>query len=340
MDRLQQLRVFTRIVERGNLSRAARDLDSTQPTVSKALSALEKELKTQLVLRSTRQVTLTDSGRRFYEKARGLLEAWDEASAELAEGDEPRGVLRVHGPAVLGELYLGPIAVEFQRRHPEVRCELTFLDSFVNLVGEGADCTVRLGAVTDPTLHRRKLGSMRRLLVAAPNYLARRGVPKKVSELVTHDGVRFSGLPTGNALTLSGQTVEMGSVFVANNAIVLREALVAGLGIGLVTQWLVDDALQAGTLVEVLPRTPPSAIEVNVLFPTSRFIPRRVRAFVDALEEGLARAPGMERVAQGPRRRAEMRPPSSFTSKHSTFAPSGKNALPVRTSKDHAWSGQ
>jgi DNA-binding transcriptional LysR family regulator len=295
MDRLQQLRFFTRVVERGNLSRAARDLDSTQPTVSKALTALEKSLRTQLVLRSTRQVTLTDAGRRFYERARGLLEAWDEASGELSEGDVPRGVLRVHGPVVLGERYVGPIAVEFQRRFPEVRCELTFLDSFVSLVGEGADLTVRLGSVNDPTLHRRKLGSMRRLLVAAPHYLARRGVPRRPVDLRAHDSVRFSGLPT-SALELGTESVEIGTAFLANNAVVLRQALVGGLGIGLVTQWLVDDDLREGTLVEVLPKTPPRPLEVNVLFPTSRFIPRRVRAFVDALEAGLATAPGMEPV--------------------------------------------
>ena len=293
MDRLQQLRVFSRVVERGNLSRAAKDLGTTQPTVSKALAALESSLKTQLLLRSTRKLTVTDAGRRFYGRCRELLETWDEASSELSEDDVPRGLLKVHGPVVLGEMYVGPIAVEFQRKHPEVRCELTFLDGFVDLVAEGADLALRLGAVSDPTLFRRKLGTMRRMLVASPAYLKERGTPKQPQDLKGHHWVRFSGLPGGNSVTLGEQSVEIVPTFLANNAVVLRDAAIGGLGICLVTQWLVDDALESGKLVEVLRRHPPTPLEVSVVFPTPRFIPRRVRAFVVALERGLRKAPGM-----------------------------------------------
>lgn len=293
MDRLQQIRVFTKVVERGSLSRAARDLGVTQPTVSKALAALENELKQRLLLRSTRRVTVTDSGRRYYDRCREVIETLDEAEAELADDETPRGTLRVHGPVVLGEMFIGPAAVQFQRRHPNVRCELTFLDSYVDLVAEGADLAIRLGHVTDPSIVRRRVGAMKRVLVASPEYLAKNGTPKEPADLAKHAAVRFSGLPSGNSLSIGGTTIEMTPGFLSNNAVTLRDGLLGGLGIGLVTEWLVHEDLKKKALVEVLPETPPAGIEVNVVFPTARFVPRRARMFVEFFMKTLKRTPGM-----------------------------------------------
>lgn len=296
MDRLQQLRVFSRVVERGSLSKAATDLQTTQPTVSKALSELEKSLSTQLLLRSTRRLTITDAGRKFYARCRTLIETWDEATTELHESAGPRGVLRVHGPVVLGEMYVGPIAVEFQRRNPQVRFELTFLDGFVDLVAERADLALRLGTITDPSIVRRRLGTMRRLLVASPEYLRARGVPKKPQELSSHDWVRFSGIAGGDSQQVGKELVAFNPTFLANNAVVLKDALLRGLGVGLVTEWLVSRELKNGKLIEVLPRHPVTSLDVSVVFPSPRFVPERVRAFVEALEAELMRAPGMKGV--------------------------------------------
>jgi len=293
MDRLQQLRVFSRVVERGSLSRAAQDLETTQPTVSKVLAELERSLKTQLLMRSTRKLTVTDAGRKFYARCRTMLETWDEASTELGEFAGPRGVLKVHGPVVLGELYVGPIAVEFQRKHPGVRFELTFLDGFVDLVAEGADLALRLGTITDPSVVRRKLGTMRRLLTASPDYLAARGHPKKPQDLAGHDWVRFSGIAGGDSQQVGKEVVRFTPTFLANNAVVLKDALLKDLGVGLVTEWLVAKELKAGKLIEVLPKHPVTSLDVSVVFPSPRFVPERVRLFVDALERGLAKAPGM-----------------------------------------------
>jgi len=297
VDRLGQLRVFAKVVERGSLSRAARDLAVTQPTVSKALSALEASLSTRLLLRSTRRVTVTDAGRRYYLRCREVVERLEEADAELADDREPRGTLRLHGPTVLGEMFLAPIAVAFQRRYPQVRCDLTCLDSFVDLVAEGADLAIRLGQVSDPSLVRRRLGTMERLLVAAPRYLKARGAPRTPAALAEHANVRFSGLPWGNSLTLTSPrgpvSVELQPGFVSNNAVALRHALVGGLGVGLVTRWLVDQELKRGQLVRVLPQSPPPPLEVNAVFPSARFIPTRARLYVEFLIESLRGKPGM-----------------------------------------------
>ncbi|MFZ5445536.1 MAG: LysR family transcriptional regulator [Myxococcota bacterium] len=287
MDRLQQLRVFSRVVERGNLSRAAKDLQTTQPTVSKAISELERSLRAQLLLRSTRQVTLTDAGRRFYARCRTMLETWDEATSELAEASELRGTIRLHGPVVLGELYLGPIAVEFQRRHPQVRFELTLFDGFVDLIAERADLAVRLGTISDPSIVRRRFGTMKRLLVATPAYVASKGGAQRPQDLRAWNWVRFSGLAGGDSQQVGRQTVAFTPTFIANNAVVLKDALLRGLGVGLVTEWLVRRELESGRLVEVLPKHPVTDLETSVVFPTSRFVPARVRAFVEALESGL-----------------------------------------------------
>lgn len=306
MDRLEQLRVFSKVVERGGLSRAARDLGISQPTVSKALRALEARLGTQLLLRSTRRVTVTDAGRRYYLRCRELLEGLAEAEADLGEQGALRGRLRLHGPTVLGEMYLAPIAVAFQRKHPEVVLDLTCLDSFVDLVAEGADLAIRLGELSDPSIVQRRLGTMERLLVAAPSYLRRRGTPERPVDLAGHSAIRFAGLPWGDAVSLrTGRgetTVQLQPGFVSNNAVALRHALLGGLGIGLVTRWLVDDALRRGQLVPVLPATPPPELTVSAVFPSSRFIPRRAHAFLDFLIESLRGAPGIAlRPAQGRR---------------------------------------
>lgn len=287
MDQLEQIRVFRKVVERGNLSRAAEDLGVSQPTVSKALRKLETRLQTQLLLRSTRKLSPTEAGQRYYAHCRSMLEALDETEAQLSDQRLPRGTLKLHGPVVLGELFLGPIAVDFQRKYPQVKCDLVFLDSFVDLVAEGADLAIRLGEISDPSIVRRRLGAMPRLFVASPRYLKANGTPKTARDLEQHVSVRFSGLASGDRVTAGDTTVEMTPAFLANNAIVLRTALLGGLGIGMVTRWLVESELEAGTLVEVLPHQPPPSIDVSAVFPSGRFIPLRSRMFVDFMLHAL-----------------------------------------------------
>lgn len=297
MDQLQRLKLFTKVVERGSLSKAAKDVGVGQPAVSKAISAMEEALGVRLLLRSTRTLTLTDAGRQYYERCRQALAVLDEAHAEVTEGDVPRGTLKLHGPVVLGELFLGPACVAFQRQFPQVNCDLTLLDGFVDLVAEGADLSIRLGTITDASVVRRRLGSMERLLVAAPGYLKKHGVPKQPQALADHRCVRFSGLPTGNALTLSTSdgpvTVEVPPSFLSNNAVTLKQALVGELGIGLVTRWLVEEELKRKKLVVVLPNAPPSSLEVSAVVPTAKYTPTRVREFLRVLMKTFTKVPGM-----------------------------------------------
>lgn len=297
MDQLQRLRLFTKVVERGSLSKAARDVGVGQPAVSKAMAAMEEALGVRLLLRSTRTLTLTDAGRRYYERCRQALAVLEEAEAEVAEGDVPRGTLKLHGPVVLGETFLGPASVAFQQAFPQVRCELTLLDRFVDLVAEGAELSIRLGTISDPSVVRQRLGAMERLVVAAPGYLKRHGVPRRAEELTGHRAVRFTGLPQGDALTLypgaGPVTVELTPSYLSNNAVTLRQALVGELGVGLVTRWLVEEELKRRKLVVVLPGAPPAPLEVSAVVPSAKYTPTRVREFLKLLKRRFATVPGM-----------------------------------------------
>lgn len=297
MDQLQQLRTFVRVAERGSLSQAARELGVTQPTVSKQLAALESRLSTRLLQRTTRRVSLTDAGRRYYDRCRAVLAELDEAASELGPSHGLRGALRVHAPTTFGELFLAKLAVQFQARHPELKLDLVLNDRYVNLIEEGADVALRMGRGSEPGRVVRRLGSLPRVLVASPAYLASAGTPGNVAELVAHRGVRFSGAPSGDTLELQGPdgpiSARLPSAFTSNNALVLREALLAGAGIGQVPRWLVHEPLAAGALVEVLQPLSVAAVEFNAVFPSGRFVPERARRFVDHVTRGLGGVPGI-----------------------------------------------
>jgi DNA-binding transcriptional LysR family regulator len=293
MDRLARLRLFVQVGTRGSLSGAGRALGIGQSAASKALAALEREVGARLVLRSTRRLSLTEAGQRFLDQARTALQLIDEAMMEAADEREPKGTLRLHGPAVFGERYLGPWAIAFQRRHSQVRCSLTFLDGYVDPIAEGADLSVRMGPVDDPSVVRRRIATMERLLVASPTYLRRRGMPTTPASLRSHDGVRFTGLRQGDQLVLGGLSTELPHVFLANNAVVLEQALLAGLGIGLVARWLVHEAVVRGALVPVLPEFQAPLAEINVVLPGGRLMPARTRAFITVLERNLPHVPGV-----------------------------------------------
>lgn len=298
MDQLQLLQTFVRVAERGSLSQAARELGVTQPAVSKQIAALEARVAARLLQRTTRKVALTDAGRRYYERCRAVLGELDEAAAELRPGRELRGPLRVHAPTTFGELFLGRLALQFQQSHPEVVIDLVLNDRYVNLVEEGADVAIRMGRGHEPGRVVKRLGLLARVLVASPAYLRRHGAPKTAADLARHRGVRFSGAPGGDVVELRGPrgpvSARIPSAFTSNNALVLRQALLAGAGIGQVPRWLVHEPLRHRALSVVLPELSVPPTELNAVYPSGRFVPERARRFVEHVAEGLRRAPGIQ----------------------------------------------
>lgn len=290
-DRLAAMEMFVRIVETGSLSAAAREFDTTQPTVSRQLRALERRLQTQLLQRSTRHSALTGTGRLYYEDCRRILAEVRaiEANAGGREA-EPRGLLKVNTSVALGEDYIAPATYQFMAHHPELIVNLTLNERFVDLVEEGIDVAVRFGPLRRDSLIARRLASTRRLTVASPRYLRKRGTPKKPSDLSAHSCVLFNYEPADEWTYrgAEGETrVKVSARFCSNNGHAIRGALVAGIGIGWLPEALIHHELQEGQLKLVLPDYQMPTIDVHAVYVAARHIPAKVRLYIAHLESAL-----------------------------------------------------
>ncbi len=298
MDKLNAMQTFVRVAELGSLSAAARDLGLTQPAVSQQIAGLEQQLRAQLLFRSTRAVTLTDAGAGYYRQIKPILAAVGEAE-EVLHGQNLRlqGALRIHAPTGFGQQHLTPLAISFQQQHPELNIELLLDDRRADVIGEGIDVAIRFGELSSPGTVARRLGELQRILVASPAYLAAQGEPQTLAELATHPHIRYSGLSDADTLTLIGphgpEMVELRPVFRANNTFSLLAAIESGLGIGGAQRPLIGQQLASGILVPILPawRYPPMAL--HAVYPTARFIPGKVRAWVEYLLTALGSIEGM-----------------------------------------------
>lgn len=298
MDRFLEMRTFVRVAEAGSLSAAGRDLDITQPAVTQQIAGLERRLGVRLLHRTTRRLTLTEAGERYLEQVRSILAAVAEAEDSLVGSAAAlTGLVRIQAPTGFGQMHLTPSVLAFQARHPDLTVELLLDDRIVDVVAEGVDMAIRFGALRSPGMIARRLGSLRRFLVASPDYLAAHGAPRSPDELARHPFVRFSWTPDGEILSLIGPSgpvvVPVRSRFLANNTFALIEAMRAGVGIGGVQEPLVHHLVARGELVRVLPEHAYPPLDIHVIYPSRRFIPRKVRALVDHLADALAGIPGI-----------------------------------------------
>jgi len=301
MDRFAAMKTFVRVVERGSLSGAARELGLTQPAVSQQVAALERHLNVQLIHRSTRRLSLTEAGETFYQHARHILQSVDEAEERTTSvRTHLRGTLRLHGPVGFGQMHLAPAVIEFQRLHPDLVTELVLDDRISDVIAEGVDVAIRLGELRSSGLVARKLATFERILVASPAYLAEHGEPQTPDALTRHRQVRFVWSPQGEAIPLIGPngplTVPVRSAFLANNAFVLNAALCAGLGIGGAQVPLVKPFLDDGRLVRVLPAYAYAPMDIHAVYAASRFVPRKVRAFLEHLVASMKDIAGLRAV--------------------------------------------
>jgi DNA-binding transcriptional LysR family regulator len=285
MDTLRAMRVFIRTVELGSLSSAARELQTTQPTVSKLLAQLEQQLGARLLERSTRGLTPTEQGQRFYRDAKSLLEQFDAAVGGLqGMTGQASGFLRINAPVALGQYRINAMVQRFLAEHPGIEIELILSDRFADLVEEGIDIAFRLGGALPPDAIGRHLATVPRFLVASPAYLARRGAPLAPADLAAHDVVRFAWTP-GATLDLYRHEVQarvnVSGRFRVNNAMAIREALSLGSGIGVCPEWLIHDLLDSGELVRVLEGWSAGRQDLYLLSPSRRHQPLRTRMFID-----------------------------------------------------------
>jgi DNA-binding transcriptional LysR family regulator len=301
MDRLDLLAAFVRTVETGSLTAAARTLRTTQPTISKRLTALEGNVGARLIQRNTQGVRPTEEGQRYYNVARRVLAELEQAEASLQSLRKGlRGKLRLNMPVGLGEMHLTRVAIEFQRLHPELELDLTMTDRVVDLVEDGVDVAIRGGGVTDPSVIARPLGFTAYVLSATPAYLKKHGMPRRPEELNRHNYVRYGGGGESESLlTPDGpMTVRVSSNIELNNSLALRVAILEGTGVGRCTRWLIDAELKSGALVEVLPGVAPPPVPFHAVYLPSKFLPDKVRAFVDFTAAQMRRLPGWVASAQ------------------------------------------
>jgi len=287
------MHAYVRLVERGSFTAVAQELRVRQSTVSKWIAALEEELGAQLVERTTRALRVTEPGELFYERAKAILGAYEDATAELVASEPAiRGRLRVSLPVVFGRLFVVPELPALLRRHPSLEVELVFSDRYVSLAREGIDVALRVGTPEPSSLRARTLGATGRRLVASPGYVKRRGSPRRPADLGEHECLLHSGLTTGDVWRFRrGQRSHRAKVegrFAANHSDALRAMARAGLGVALLATWLVDADLRRGRLVELLPGYDAPTAPVQALMPPTRFVHPRVRAFVDHLAATLA----------------------------------------------------
>lgn len=289
MDELTGIRAFLRVVDQGSFAAAARSLGLTRSVINKRVNALESDLGVALLARSTRNVSPTDAGLAFYERARAVVAELDDAMDMAAQTtSRPTGTLRVNAPMSYGQRCVAPVVARFMAAQPGVRVELALTDRQVDPLEEGFDLTIRVGKPESLTsLTSIELGRMPRRMVASPRYLAAAGTPVQPSELREHRCLHYGYQQSGSAwrLTTSGgeQSVAINCVLWSNNGDVLAEAAVLGAGLALLPDFLTESARQAGTLVEVMAAHAPSALSVTALHARHRHVSGAVRAFLAEL---------------------------------------------------------
>jgi len=296
MDTLEAMSVFVRVVERGSFSAVARELGTTQPTISKQISALEQRLGGRLIARSTRQLSLTDEGQRYYQQCRDILAAIDNAEHSFQTGREAvAGPLRVASSVSFGRLQLAPRLRGFLQVHPQVSVDLQLSDQNVDLLSEGVDVAIRIGELKDSNLIARQIGLTRRLTVASPAYLARHPGPQTPEELAQHNCLLFTLLKQFDTWSFDDgrYSVQVRGNVHSNNSEAIREMVLSGLGISLSPSWLYREDIDAGQVVQILPNYTPSSLPIYAVFPANRRQSARVRAFVDFLAEAFAQDPDL-----------------------------------------------
>lgn len=290
------LRAFVQVVENGGISTAAQRLGMAKSALSERLAKLEEGLHTKLLHRSPRGVTLTDAGKRFYERACDVLSRLQQAVDEVS-GDDTESInasLRITAPMTFGTQYLGPLLFAFMRQHPRLELTLDLDDHYVDLLTGGFDLGVRIGRLHDSSLMARAVAPSRRVLCCSPGYAARRGVPETIGDVTAHDCICYGNASVAPYWEFEApsaaepeQVVVRGRIHL-NNGESMRDAAIAGLGLAALPRFIAAPALRDGRLIEVLEKTPPTADTIYAIYPRTRYVSRGVRAIIDMLADTFA----------------------------------------------------
>ncbi len=290
MGRLQSLQLFAEVARRESFAAAARELGVTPSTVAKAVSRLEKALHLRLFHRTTRRVKLTSDGERLFARSQRVIDELEFLEAEaLGITDRPTGVLRLDLPIVFGRQIVVPLLAKMALKHPDLQLDVRLSDAFVDLVEEGVDLAVRIGSMSDSGLVARRIAQQQWILCAAPSYLAIHGHPADLRALVSHRAIVFRMPTTGRDQTWhfsaegEAHTVRPPSHVRFTDGETMARAVELGMGIAQLPNYMVDQSIAEGRLVELLAGYRPDSTPIHAVMPANRLVPGRVRTLLDAL---------------------------------------------------------
>jgi DNA-binding transcriptional LysR family regulator len=295
MDRLAAMEIFVSVAEAGSFSAAAKRMSVGQPAISKAVAQLEERLGARLILRSTRGLTMTDAGQRFYEHAKLAIREADEAEQLVRDASESlSGGLRVSAAVTFACLHVLPALNDLMSRHPKLEIDLRLDDRNIDLLEEGLDVALRLGTLADSTMTARRIGRSPRLVVGTPEYFARAGMPTTPADLSQHQAIIYSQRGGGESWTFSKngdeQDVTVSGRMRVSAAEGMRTAVLSGMGLAVASRWMFSPELASGKVKAVLTDWTLPALDLWAVFPSGRLVTARARAFVEFVEEALARA--------------------------------------------------
>ncbi|GLO14795.1 LysR family transcriptional regulator [Pseudomonas putida] len=291
MNPYEDMRIFAQVMEAGSFTAAADRLGMSKQSVSRRLMQLEERLGVRLLNRSTRRLDATPLGQHYYQSALRLLGEVQQVEHDISgQAQALRGTLRLSAPLSFAMAHLGCLLTEFLQLHPQVDVEVDLSDRAVDLIGEGYDLALRIGALEDSSLIARRIASVERVYCASPDYLQARGVPTAPDELAGHDC-----LPYGHSRQVQwqfrqggkAQAIQVAGRMRANNGELLRDAAIAGMGVTYLPTFIVGQALADGRLLSVLETWTPPSLQLSAVYPQHRQVARPVQGFVDFLRERL-----------------------------------------------------
>lgn len=292
MDQLGAMRTFISVIQTGSFSSAARELSSSQATISKKVAALEDKIGVKLMTRSSRELSLTQAGQEYYDHCVTILQEIDEVEASVrSQVTTPKGTLRVAAPAPLARQLLAPLMGDFLQAYPDIEVNLSIEERVIDLVADGIDVAVRAKKLEDSSLVARPLFNNPLMLVATPDYLQRNGTPLHPLDLKTHNCIVYNFNRSLNNWHFQQDdnwiSVPVKGVARSNSGETNLELALAGLGITQLPIWMMEKYLKTGQLVQVLKDYPSDSVPINMVYPQNRYVPLKVRCFVDFTLERL-----------------------------------------------------
>ena len=296
MDRLNSMCHFIEVVKESGFTPAASKLGLSRAQISKSVMQLESHLGTRLLNRTTRRISLTDTGKVYFERCQSILEDIDELDTSMGEHNSvPRGRLLICAPTSFGILHLQNALTQYQNTFPEVQISLSLSDRFIDVIKEGFDVVIRIAELEDSSLIARKLAPCKRVFCASPEYLKQQGTPHKPQDLANHRCLIYSNELKPDAWKINGpqgiESVKVSGPMCADNGDMLKAAALNHMGVTLLPTFIVGDALKRGLLVQVLNEYCPPDISIYAVFPSRRFLSAKVRSFIDHLALYFAEEP-------------------------------------------------